>query len=84
MEEGVGGDRDSVNLNFEDQKQDVNWNGTMGGSDAKWGKRGLKVFLGDSRGFGALRLADHSGTHWAHTILRAAGRDEVMSLSLPT
>lgn len=28
----------SLNLNFEDHKQDVNWNGITGEPDAKWGK----------------------------------------------
>ena len=48
MEEGVGGDRDSLNVNFEDQKQDVNGNGTIGEFDAKWGKQVLNLFLGVS------------------------------------
>lgn len=65
MEGDVGGDRDSLNLNSEDQKQDVNWNWTIGGSQAKWGKQGLDLFLGVSCGFGALQSADQSGTHLA-------------------
>lgn len=75
---------DSLNLNFGDQKQDVNWNGTINGSNAKWGKQVLNMFLGVSWGFGALLSADHSGTHWAHINIRVAGQDEVISLSLPT
>lgn len=39
---------DSLNLNFGDQKQDVNWNGTINGSNAKWGKQVLNMFLGVS------------------------------------
>lgn len=43
---GGWGDRDSSNLNFENQKWGVRWNGTTGGSDAKWAKLSLDLFWG--------------------------------------
>lgn len=40
------GQTESLNLNFEDRRQDVTWNGLTGESDAWWGKQGLVLFLG--------------------------------------
>lgn len=63
------GETDSLNLNFEDLKWDVNWTGISGESDAEWGQQGLILFLRVSRGSGDPPI-------WAHIIPRASGRDK--------
>ena len=55
----------------------MRWNGTMGGSEAKWGKQSGDLFLGVSGCFGVLPI-------WADVILKAKGRGKVKSSSLPS